>query len=217
MVELTQSTETQAKSGPSPAIPWKSNREIRPCDQGFLDEEAGNYRWIHRSVQCPDQAPCASCSPEHTGGRRVPRGFESGSATSRYPLSREPCFLIGWQPNSRGGLSIDRQKPRFAPDSSLPKMMLEQVQISEAQHPILALGGKRCSAIGSVDRCPAKVTHLIVSGAPVFSILQSNTAPGLRRQLCLIQEGQRLPEIPGFRAKFNPLSLRRSAQALARV
>ena len=41
--------------------------------------------------------------------------FGSGSATSRYPLSRKPCFRIGGQLNSLGDIGIVHEKSPFVP------------------------------------------------------------------------------------------------------
>src|SRR5262249_30048591 len=48
------------------------------------------------------------------------RPCNEGSATSRYPLSQKPCFLIGGQPNSRHGVLIARQALPFVRDRSPP-------------------------------------------------------------------------------------------------
>lgn len=55
------------------------------------------------------------------------------SATSRYLLPLEPCFL---QPNSRRGVLIVCQEPLFVRDPSPPGMDAEQDHIWDTQPPI---------------------------------------------------------------------------------
>ncbi len=94
-------------------------------------------------------------------------------ATSRNPLSREPCFVISGQPSAgkhlrtlarfkswrRNTRSLRNCPPNAKADpSGSPAPISQESVVAGGRNTrfFLSAGGKHCSAVGRLDGCPPK-------------------------------------------------------------